>query len=85
MSPQSKTDIHREWRSVCSVAISAIAAADQRRDPETKCACTNHSLTGSFLGGLSFVAALLMFSTILTVVLARSLQEPKRRALAAYS
>ena len=33
----------------------------------------------------SFVAALLVFSAILTVVLARSLQEPKRRALAAYS
>jgi MFS transporter, ACS family, tartrate transporter len=42
-------------------------------------------LTGSFLGGLYFVAALLVFSAILTLVLARSLQAPKREALAAHS
>jgi MFS transporter, ACS family, tartrate transporter len=42
-------------------------------------------LTGSFLGGLYFVAALLVFSAILTLVLARSLQAAKREALAAHS
>lgn len=42
-------------------------------------------VTGSFLGGLYFVAVLLVFSAIITLVLSRSLQAPKREALAAHS
>jgi MFS transporter, ACS family, tartrate transporter len=42
-------------------------------------------LTGSFLGGLYFVAGLLVVSAVLTLILARSLQRPQPEALAAHS
>jgi ACS family tartrate transporter-like MFS transporter len=42
-------------------------------------------LTGSFLGGLYFVAGLLVISALLTLLLARSLQRPQPEAVAAHS
>jgi ACS family tartrate transporter-like MFS transporter len=42
-------------------------------------------LTGSFLGGLYFVAGLLVVSAVLTLVVARSLQQPAPVAVAAHS
>jgi MFS transporter, ACS family, tartrate transporter len=42
-------------------------------------------LTGSFLGGLYFVAGLLVVSAVLTLILARSLQRPQPEAVAAHS
>jgi MFS transporter, ACS family, tartrate transporter len=42
-------------------------------------------LTGSFLGGLYFVAGLLVISAVLTLILAKSLQRPQPEALAAHS
>jgi MFS transporter, ACS family, tartrate transporter len=42
-------------------------------------------MTGSFVGGLYFVAGLLVFSAVLTLVLARSLRQPTSAALAAHS
>jgi ACS family tartrate transporter-like MFS transporter len=42
-------------------------------------------LTGSFLGGLYFVAGLLVISALLTLLLARSLQRPQPEAMAAHS
>jgi ACS family tartrate transporter-like MFS transporter len=41
-------------------------------------------LTGSFLGGLFFVAGLLVISAVLTLVLAKSLQRPQSEAVAAH-
>jgi MFS transporter, ACS family, tartrate transporter len=42
-------------------------------------------LTGSFLGGLYFVAGLLVISALVTLILAKSLQRPHSEALAAHS
>jgi ACS family tartrate transporter-like MFS transporter len=42
-------------------------------------------LTDSFLGGLYFVSGLLVVSAVLTLVVARSLQQPAPVAVAAHS
>jgi len=42
-------------------------------------------LTGSFQGGLYFVAGLLVISAVLTLVLSRSLQRSDAKAVAAHS
>jgi ACS family tartrate transporter-like MFS transporter len=42
-------------------------------------------LTGSFLGGLYFVAGLLVISALVTLILAKSLQRPQPEAVAAHS
>jgi hypothetical protein len=73
----------REAFSIAVLTASSSRAVDSRCSGAAMIGWIKEG-TGSFVGGLYFVAALPLFSAILTLVLARSLQRPATSAAAAH-